>query len=194
MEIILASQSPRRLFLLEAAGFIVDVRPSDIDESALLDESVQAMTKRLCQEKAAACDVGARKEVPVVAADTLVAVGGKALGQPKDTNEAKSMIEQLSGCQHQVFTTVCVRLNDIYKVETVTTQVVFRPIEAAEIDIYVKHNDILDKAGAYAIQGGASGFIQGIEGSLDNVIGLPVRATIALIAKVKQEAQMLQEV
>ncbi|MDX8381524.1 MAG: Maf family protein [Ghiorsea sp.] len=194
MEIILASQSPRRLFLLEAAGFIVDVRPSDIDETALVNETVQGMTHRLCQEKAFACDIQGKIDVPIVSADTLVAVDGQALGQPEDLNEAKKMINQLSGRKHQVHTTVCVRLNDIYKVETVTTQVVFRDISKEEINIYVKHNDILDKAGAYAIQGGASGFIQGIEGSLDNVIGLPVQTTIALIEEVKQKVQMLQEV
>jgi len=189
MDIILASQSPRRLFLLEAAGLVVNVRPSHIDETPLAGESVQAMTQRLCQEKAAACDIQGQKDIPVVAADTLVALGDEALGQPQDLAEAQSMIKKLSGQKHQVHTTVCVRLDDVYRLETVTTEVCFRDISAAEIEVYVQHNDILDKAGAYAIQGGASGFITGIEGALDNVIGLPVATTLALIAKVRCEVE-----
>ena len=186
MNIILASQSPRRLFLLEAAGLHVDVRPSDIDETPLPDETALASTQRLCQEKASACLV-MDKAVPIIAADTLVAIGDEALGQPKDLTEAKTMIQKLSGQQHQVHTTVCVRLDGVYQSETVTTTVSFREITDEEIDIYVQHNHILDKAGAYAIQGGASGFITGIEGALDNVIGLPVATTLALIDAVKRE-------
>jgi len=98
------------------------------------------------------------------------------------------MIQKLSGQKHQVYTAVCVRMGDKYQTQTVTTQVTFRDISDAEIDVYLQHNAILDKAGAYAIQGGASGFITGIVGSLDNVIGLPVAATLALIAQVKKEA------
>ncbi|HID35894.1 MAG TPA: septum formation protein Maf [Ghiorsea sp.] len=193
MNIILASQSPRRLFLLEAAGIDVVVHPSFIDETPLADESALSTTQRLCKEKASACQV-IGKATPIIAADTLVAIGNEALGQPQDLAEAKQMIQKLSGKQHQVHTTVCVRLGDVYQVETVTTTVSFRAIASAEIDVYVQHNDILDKAGAYAIQGGASGFITGIEGSLDNVIGLPVATTLALIAEVQQEVQALQEV
>lgn len=186
MNIILASQSPRRLFLLEAAGFVIDVQPSFIDETPLLYESALSTTQRLCREKAKACEV-VDEVMPIIAADTLVAIGDEALGQPTDLAEAKQMIQKLSGKQHQVHTTVCVRLGEVCQSETVTTIVSFRAITDAEIDMYVKHNDILDKAGAYAIQGGASGFITGIKGSLDNVIGLPVATTIALIAAVKRE-------
>ncbi len=190
MDIILASQSPRRLFLLEAVGLNVIVRPSFIDESPLQDESVLMMTQRLCKLKAQACDSDG--QMPVIAADTLVAVGGEALGQPRDLDEARSMIRKLSGNKHQVYTAVCVRLGEVYRTQTVTTDVNFRSISEAEIEVYVLHNDILDKAGAYAIQGGASGFITGIKGSLDNVIGLPVQTTLDLIAQVK-EAQLQGE-
>jgi len=125
--------------------------------------------------------------VPVIAADTLVAIGDEVLGQPEDIQQAKLMIQKLSGKKHQVHTTVCVRLVDDYLLKTVTTQVAFRSISDAEIDVYVQHNDILDKAGAYAIQGGASGFITSIQGSLDNVIGLPVQETIALLNRIRCE-------
>ncbi|MDQ7004886.1 MAG: Maf family protein [Ghiorsea sp.] len=186
MNIILASQSPRRLFLLEAAGLTVDVRPSFIDESPMSAESALSTTQRLCIEKAKACQVMDEKH-PIIAADTLVAIHDEALGQPLDLTEAKQMIQKLSGKQHQVHTTVCVRWGDVYQSATVTTTVSFRDIKDEEIDVYVRCNDILDKAGAYAIQGGASGFITGIKGSLDNVIGLPVATTLALIEAVKGE-------
>ena len=187
MSIILASQSPRRLFLLKSAGLDVEVQPSHIDETPLPNEAVQAMTLRLCIDKALACGISDRL---VIAADTLVAIGDDVLGQPNDLAEAKAMIQRLSGHTHQVHTTVCVRWGDIYETQTVTTEVVFRTIPDEEIDVYIHHNDILDKAGAYAIQGGASGFIVGIQGSLDNVIGLPVRTTLALMKQVKQKAEM----
>ncbi len=187
MEVILASQSPRRKFLLQAAGVITHVRPCDVDESPLPGEAALAMTKRLCLAKAKACDVSGLPHLPVVAADTLVALGDTALGQPRDLADAKRMIQRLSGRQHQVHTTVCVRLGDCVKRQTVSTTVRFRDISDAEIDVYLRHNEVLDKAGAYAIQGGAAGFIQGIEGSLDNVIGLPVAQTLALIDEAKQE-------
>lgn len=188
MKIILASQSPRRLFLLQAAGFVVDVRPSHIDESPKQGEKVQAMTSRLCLEKAKACVLQSdEKHMPVIAADTLVVLGDDVLGQPGNIAQAKVMIQKLSGKQHKVYTTVCVRLGDVYELKTLATQVVFREISDAEIDVYVQHNDILDKAGAYAIQGGASGFITSIQGSLDNVIGLPVQETIQLLEKIKHE-------
>ena len=191
MDVILASQSPRRLFLLKAAGLTVEVRPSFIDESPLQGESAWMMTQRLCKLKAQACDTDG--SIPVVAADTLVAIDGEALGQPRDLREAKCMIRKLSGKKHQVHTAVCVRLGEVYRTQMVTTEVSFRSISEDEIEIYVQHNDILDKAGAYAIQGGASSFITGIKGGLDNVIGLPVQTTLDLIAQVKA-AQLQGEV
>ena len=132
-------------------------------------EVVQDMTSRLCLEKAKVCVLQHdEQQIPVIAADTLVAIGDDVLGQPEDTAQAKIMIQKLSGKQHQVHTTVCVRMSDVYQLKTVTTQVSFRQISDAEIDVYVRYNDILDKAGAYAIQGGASGFITSIQGSLED--------------------------
>ncbi len=193
MDIILASQSPRRLFLLQAAGYRVDVRPSHIDESGQAGESTHDMALRLCKEKAKACSIDKTLPMPVVAADTLVAIADEALGQPRDIAEARMMIKKLSGKTHRVFTAVCVRVADIYKTDVVTTSVRFRTISDAEIEVYLQHNDILDKAGAYAIQGGASSFITAIEGSLDNVIGLPVAQTIALLEQAKLDADLQNE-
>jgi len=186
MNIILASQSPRRLELLHNAGLSVLVRPSHIDESPLPGESATAMTLRLCQEKAKACALAASEKGLVIAADTLVEVDGLALGQPEDLHQAKAMIRLLSGKAHHVHTAVCVSNGEITKVKMETTSVQFRDISESEIEIYVQHNEILDKAGAYAIQGGASSFIIGIQGKLDNVIGLPVVTTLELMEQVKQ--------
>ncbi|OIQ00189.1 MAG: septum formation protein Maf [Zetaproteobacteria bacterium CG2_30_46_52] len=186
MNIILASQSPRRLELLQNAGLSVLVRPSHIDESPLPGESATAMTLRLCQEKAKACVLAASEKGLVIAADTLVEVDGQALGQPEDLQQAKAMIRLLSGKEHHVHTAVCVSDGEITKVKMETTSVQFRDVSESEIETYVQHNDIIDKAGAYAIQGGASSFIIGIQGKLDNVIGLPVATTLELIEQVKQ--------
>lgn len=183
MKIILASQSPRRLYLLQAAGIAVEVRPSHIDESPITGESVADTVERLSQEKALACQI--KGDIAVVAADTLVTIHGKALGQPKDLIEAKEMLLQLSGQTHDVLTAVCVRLGGEIKSQCVQTSVTFRQISASEIDIYLAHNDILDKAGSYAIQGGAASFIQAIDGPLDNVIGLPVATTLHMIGEMK---------
>ncbi|MBL4775443.1 MAG: septum formation protein Maf [Mariprofundus sp.] len=183
MKIILASRSPRRLHLLQSAGFSVEVCPSHIDETALPDESVQQMVERLCQAKAMAYQQ--TDDTPIIAADTLVCLHGQALGQPDDLAHAKHMLQQLSGQEHEVFTAVCVRLHEHMMYQRVRTGVRFRQLDEAEIDTYLLHNDVLDKAGAYAIQAGAASFIEAIDGPLDNVIGLPVRATLNMIADIK---------
>lgn len=186
MQVILASRSPRRLHLLQAAGLAVEVRPSHIDESALTGESVADTVQRLCREKAKACS--SPGDIPVIAADTLVAIRGKALGQPRDLADAKEMLIQLAGSEHQVLTAVCVRMGEKELCECVQTRVRFRSISSAEIDTYLQHNEILDKAGSYAIQGSAASFIEAVEGPLDNVIGLPVATTLHMIAQLKEMA------
>jgi len=182
--IVLASKSPRRLQLLQAAGFAVEVMPSHVDESPLSGEEVHAMVSRLCRMKAMACPAENR---PVIAADTLVALDGEALGQPEDLVQAKTMIGRLAGRTHQVFTAVCVRLGERVVGGTMSTAVRFRDINEDEIDIYLKHNEVLDKAGAYAVQAGASGFVVAIDGPMDNVIGLPVTLTKELLLKISGE-------
>ena len=183
MNIILASQSPRRLHLLESAGFIVEVMPSHIDETPLADESAHDMVMRLCQAKALACPI---KNQAVVAADTLVSIHGQALGQPEDAAHAKRMLQQLSGQTHTVLTAVCVRLGQACLQERVCTDVSFRELSDAAIDAYVAHNEVLDKAGAYAIQGAAASFITRVDGALDNVIGLPVHTTTRMLKQLEK--------
>ncbi len=182
MRIILASRSPRRLHLLQSAGFDVEVMPTHIDETPLIDESVEDMVMRLCQAKALACPVDTQA---IVAADTLVSIHGQALGQPNDLAHAKAMLQQLSGQTQSVLTAVCVRLGQQCLQASVRTDVSFRAITDAEIDTYLHHHDILDKAGAYAIQGGAASFITHVDGPLDNVIGLPVHTTTNLLKQLE---------
>jgi len=184
MEIILASRSPRRLTLLQSAGLAVEVRPSHIDETPLAHESVTDMVSRLSRNKALACL--APDDIPVIAADTLVAIGEHVLGQPRDLVHARTMLQQLSGQAHQVITGVCVRLGDQLVQRNIVTRVRFRALSQTEIDTYLAHNDVLDKAGAYAVQAGAASFIESIEGPLDNVIGLPVRVTLQLLSEIRQ--------
>lgn len=182
MEVILASKSPRRLQLLQCAGLAVEVMPSHIDETALANESVPDMVMRLCQEKAKACPIETR---PIIAADTLVSLHEEALGQPDNLAHAKHMLQQLSGQRQSVLTAVCVRLGTEILTERVITHVQFRDISDAELDVYLAHNDVLDKAGAYAIQAGAASFITQVDGPLDNVIGLPVTQTLNMLKKLE---------
>ena len=177
--LVLASRSPRRLSLLRSAGFSVEVMPSHIDESAQPDESVVTLVERLSREKAEACSY--RGALPIVAADTLVSIDGQQLGQPADLLQAKAMLRMLSGHTHRVMTGVCVRRGAQLRVDHCTTAVQFRRLRDEEIDTYLAHNEILDKAGAYAIQGGAASFIERIDGPLDNVIGLPVQLMEAML-------------
>jgi septum formation protein len=181
MEIVLASASPRRRMLLQAAGLSVHVWPQQVDESVVADEPVDARVRRLSRAKALACREGHRT---VVAADTLVALHGEAFGQPQDAAEAAHMLMCLSGHTHEVYTGVCVRRGARLREATVCTRVAFRALRGDEIDTYLQHNDVLDKAGAYAIQGGAASFVEAVHGPLDNVIGLPVRCTLELLQAV----------
>ncbi|MDQ6966664.1 MAG: Maf family protein [Mariprofundaceae bacterium] len=181
MQIILGSKSPRRRLLLQAAGLAIEVRPAHIDESLLPDEDVASAVQRLAFTKAAA--IGAC-EYPVIAADTLVALGGRLLGQPTDLDEARDMLKSLSGSTHQVFTGVCVTHAGYSVQRTMCSEVSFYELSDVQIDTYLQHNEVLDKAGAYEIQGGAASFVHSVSGPLDNVIGLPVRLTMKMLDEV----------
>ena len=175
MTLILASASPRRAELLTAAGFMFRVVPADVDETPRPDELPEAYALRVARDKAEAVFRSCRKSGDaVLAADTVVAVQGKILGKPNDSADAWRMLRLLSGAVHHVHTAVVVRASEAERAEVVTTRVRFRPLESGEIEWYVASGEPEGKAGAYAIQGRAARFIDRIEGSWSNVVGLPI--------------------
>lgn len=183
MRVVLASASPRRRMLLAQAGFDVIVRPVDVPESPREGEAPGAMAERLACAKALACP---EARLPVVAADTVVAAGGRILGKPRDRDEAAAMLRLLSGRTHLVHTGVAVRTGGRLASGLATARVRFRRLAPEEIEAYLDAAPVLDKAGAYGAQEGGSGFIVGITGPLDAVIGLPVACVRALLARLAQ--------
>ncbi len=172
-KVILASGSPRRRELLGEMGIEFEIDVPDVDET--MEGAPDEMVKALAERKARAV-AEKRSEGLIVAADTLVALDGRALGKPVDDEEAKEMLSSLSGRAHDIFTGVCVMDAASGKcvVEADRTGVRFREISREEIEAYVATGEPRDKAGAYAIQGGAGAFVLEYEGSWTNAIGLPI--------------------
>ncbi len=175
MDIILASQSPRRRELLERMG-VGDFRivTPDIDEQMDRDLPPGELVGRISLEKALAVQAQEGKGPIIIAADTVVALDGAVLGKPADELDAFKMLSTLSGCRHQVYTGLTVlRGEEQYTVSEETT-VTFRELSAEEIDRYVATGEPMDKAGAYGIQGYGALLVEGIQGDYYNVMGLPV--------------------
>ena len=173
MELILASQSPRRRELLERLGLHFTVRAADIDETMDPGKPPFDEVARLSREKAAAVAAGAPETV-VVAADTVVVLEDRVMGKPRSEDEAAEMLRRLSGRPHQVMTGMTVRRGTWAESGTVVTDVHFRPLSEAEIAAYVATGEPMDKAGAYGIQGLASIFVDRLDGDYYNVMGLPL--------------------
>ncbi len=172
MDLVLASQSPRRSELLRMAGFSFRVRVRPVPEVRAAHEDPREYAMRLAREKAEAAWEGAREIV--LGADTIVVLGELVLEKPAHAAEARSMLAALSGREHTVITGICLRHSGGAVVEHESTRVHFAELEATEIDAYVASGEPMDKAGAYAIQGLASKFVDRIEGCYFNVMGLPV--------------------
>lgn len=170
--IVLASRSPRRAELLRSAGFQFVVRAADIDETPRNGEHAQDYAVRLAEEKNLAIEA-APGEI-VVAADTVVVLGSEIMGKPADADDARRMLAALSGRKHEVITGIALRAGHRMLSDFVSTAVWFAPLTRDEIESYVASGEPMDKAGAYGIQGIASRFIDRIEGSYTNVVGLPV--------------------
>lgn len=173
--IILASASPRRLELLASAGVEFDVCASDIPEEPIPGEAPADFATRLARDKAVA--TAARTEGRwFVGADTIVVCAGEIMGKPVDEADAVRMLRKLSGVSHEVITGYAVydRERDGLLCKAVVTKVVFKPLRDEEISAYVATGCPMDKAGAYAIQGGAAYMVERIDGSYTNVVGLPL--------------------
>lgn len=171
MTCILASGSPRRAALLGELGIAAIVRPADIDESPLDAEEPYPHVERLARSKASVGSCGSSEVV--IAADTVVTIDGAILGKPHTPDRAKEMLHRLSGRTHEVMTGVAVRTAETTVAGVERTVVRFAPLSDSDIDWYASIAEPLDKAGAYAIQGAGGLFVAAIDGSHDNVIGLP---------------------
>ena len=176
MNLILASASPRRAEVLRDAGYHFTVLSSAIDETPYPDESPQDLVLRLAQTKADLAAARAVGPAILIAADTEVVLDGHIFGKPRSSDDARSMLEKLSGRLHTVLTGVAlIRLPDVERRSFVESTVVqFAPLSDEEIGRYLATGEPHDKAGAYAIQGHAARYIPRIEGCYFNVVGLPV--------------------
>ncbi len=172
MELILASQSPRRKELLGLFHIPFTVRVADIDET--MDPAKDPAQEVARVSKAKALAVPRQAEDVVIAADTIVVLEDRVLGKPKDEAHAEQMLSALSGRDHQVMTGVTVLKGDSALTHTEITDIHFRPLSQTEIRRYVATGESMDKAGAYGIQGGAALFAEKMQGDYYNVMGLPV--------------------
>ncbi|MBE6951652.1 MAG: septum formation inhibitor Maf [Ruminococcaceae bacterium] len=179
MNLILASQSPRRRELLGLTGLDFIVRAADIDETMDETKSPVEEVARVSCEKALA--VAREPDDVVIAADTIVVCEGKVLGKPKDEDDAFRMLSLLSGRNHQVMTGMTVLQGDEIVTYTEVTRIRFRNLLPGEIRAYIASGEPMDKAGAYGIQGGAALFCVGMEGDYYNVMGLPVCALSVIL-------------
>ncbi len=169
--LILASSSPRRAELLQAAGIEFTIRIPDVDETRLPEESPRNYALRLSREKATTVAEG---DELVLGADTIVIINNEIAGKPVDLDDARRMLGALSGRRHEVLTGVTLLRGDRALSGVESTRVTFSHMNESEIEWYVSTGEPMDKAGAYGIQGYASRYIERIEGSYTNVVGLPL--------------------
>lgn len=190
--LILASASPRRRDLLRDSGVPFEIRIAEVDETPQDDETPEALVQRLARTKALAVAQHLSKDAArwVLGADTIVVIDGKILAKPRDAEDACVLLEQILGRTHRVLTGVALMASDpaLRCSHEIATQIVesrvrMRHADTEEIRAYVATGEPLDKAGAYAVQGEGRKFIEKIEGSETNVIGLPMEATLALLRK-----------
>ena len=184
MNLILASQSPRRKELLAILGYPFDVVPSAIDETPMAGEDPETFVVRVARDKGV--EVASRvTQSIVISADTVVTIDNEILGKPVDEDDAVRMLRRLSGREHSVLTAVTI-VNQP-KQETLSglerTRVWFSPLSDEQIVDYVRRENVFDKAGAYAIQGYAGVYIPRIEGNYFNVVGLPLPLVHQLLCR-----------
>lgn len=170
--LVLASKSPRRQQILRDAGIPFVIRSADVREERRPGESPVDYVRRLAEEKAFAVPLDPGEVV--LGADTVVVVAGYVLEKPRDSADAMRMLAMLSGREHEVVTGICLRSATRKIIDTATTRVRFVKLTEDEMETYAASGEPMDKAGAYAIQGLASKFIDRIEGDYFNVVGLPV--------------------
>ena len=181
-KLVLASSSPRRREILASLGLTFEARAADVDKTLLPGDSASVAAERLARAKAETAAAGT-PEALVVAADTLVVLDGDALGKPRDRADARRMLATLSGRAHDVVTGVACAHGGRIVSGRETTRVVFAAMSGAEIAAYSATGEPDDKAGAYAMQGIGGLFVERVEGSPSNVVGLPVRLLYRLASE-----------
>ncbi|MDJ0879159.1 MAG: Maf family protein [Halieaceae bacterium] len=184
IELVLASQSPRRAALLQQLGVEFRQQPADIDERQLSGEPVEDYVARLAWEKSAAVQAKLDDTTAVIAADTTVVLDGTVLGKPEDHFDALAMLARLSGREHQVLTAVCVRLGARVEEALSDSRVLFRSLTREQCEAYLLTDEPWDKAGAYGIQGLAGAFVETLQGSYTGIVGLPLAETWELLQRV----------
>ena len=191
MNLILASQSPRRRELMGLFRIPFTVHAADIDETMNPALRPYDEVARVSRRKALA--VPREPEDVVVAADTIVVRGGTVLGKPRSRQEAIGMLNLLSGRDHQVMTGLTVLRGERMISCTEVTDIHFRPLSRREIEAYVDTGEPMDKAGAYGIQGGAALFVERIAGDYYNVMGLPVCRLGVILGQLAPEIMEVRE-
>ncbi|HEZ0514791.1 TPA: Maf family nucleotide pyrophosphatase [Neisseria meningitidis] len=183
----LGSNSPRRMEILTQLGYQVVKLPADINETVRQNEDPARYVQRMAEEKNRTaltlfCETnGTMPDFPLITADTCVVSDGIILGKPHSQAEAIEFLNRLSGKQHTVLTAVCIHYRGNAENRVQTNRVVFKPLSSEEISAYVQSGEPMDKAGAYAVQGIGSIFIQSIEGSFSGIMGLPVYETVSML-------------
>jgi septum formation protein len=181
-QIILASTSPRRRELLAQIGVRYQVYSVSIDESPLINESPLHYVQRIAENKSAAALEQLTPPLPILSADTAVVLNNTIMGKPKNYADAYSMLQQLSGQTHQVYSAISLRGKQNHSLVNIS-EVQFKTLMDSEIMAYCQTNEPWDKAGSYAIQGLAALFIKQIRGSFSAVMGLPLFETAQLLQR-----------
>jgi nucleoside triphosphate pyrophosphatase len=175
--LLLASRSPQRRAILEQLGIEFDVVHPEYDELSLAGAGPREIATMHAAGKAHAVSAGA-PDRPVLGVDTVVAIDGRALGKPRDSDQARSFLELLAGRQHEVHSGLCLIAGGRRYQRLATTRVRFRPLAAADVDWYLASGEWRERAGGYAIQGCGGALVARIDGDYTNVVGLPVAALL----------------
>ena len=185
MKLILASKSPRRREILENLGYDFEIITADTDENSDIT-SPSEFVMELAKRKAVAVmnTVSCQSERAIIGCDTVVAIKDKILGKPKDEQDAKKMLAELSGNVHSVYSGLCVVCGDKILTDYCKTDVYFDSLTNEDVDWYIAQNEWSDKAGAYGIQGKAGVFVRKIDGDYFNVVGLPVNLLYKMLKEI----------
>ncbi|MFH2107837.1 MAG: Maf family protein [Chrysiogenia bacterium] len=183
MKIVLASASPRRKELLQLIGLNPEIIPPDINEAVRPAEAIGAFLERVTISKG--MEVYKKKHFShlLISADTVVLLNNSLIGKPADRDDAFRMLNQLSGQRHEVLTGLALMYQGDTRFAISRTHVYFKPLQEREINFYLDHENFMDKAGAYAIQGRAAVFVERIDGCFFNVMGFPLNLFYRMLAE-----------